>query len=46
MEQGSDVTDHQTKEVTMGNIFSLKHYQMVANFSQRRGHGHQTYAAS
>jgi len=44
MEHGSDGTDHQTKEVTTGNVFSLKHYQMVANLSQRRGHGHQTYA--
>ena len=46
MKQRSDVTDHQTKEVTMGKGSSLKHYQMVANLSQGRRHGHQIYAGS
>lgn len=46
MKQRSDVTDHQTKEVTMGKGSSLKHYQMVANLSQGRRHGHQIYTGS
>lgn len=43
MKQRSDVTDHQTKEVTIGKSSSLKHYQMVANLGQRRRYGHQIY---
>lgn len=46
MKQRSDVADHQTKEVTMGKGSPLKHYQMVANLSHGRRHGHQIYAGS